>query len=80
MGLMLAVGMLVDNAVVITESIFRERSQSKESPNASTIKGVKEVGLAVIAGTAIEKVVSAAGELVVARHGARVVTGELSSL
>jgi len=27
MGLMLAVGMLVDNAVVITESIFRHRSE-----------------------------------------------------
>ncbi|MFP3344908.1 efflux RND transporter permease subunit, partial [Halomonas sp. SIMBA_159] len=26
MGLMLAIGMLVDNAVVVTESIFRERA------------------------------------------------------
>jgi HAE1 family hydrophobic/amphiphilic exporter-1 len=59
MGLMLAVGMLVDNAVVITESIFRERSESKESPNASTVKGVKEVGLAVIAGTATTIIVFA---------------------
>ena len=51
MGLMLAVGMLVDNAVVITESIFRERSESSNSPRKATIKGVREVGLAVIAGT-----------------------------
>ncbi|MEJ2128516.1 MAG: efflux RND transporter permease subunit [Woeseiaceae bacterium] len=51
MGLMLAVGMLVDNAVVITESIFRERSESDLSPRASTLKGVREVGLAVITGT-----------------------------
>ncbi|MDH3752072.1 MAG: efflux RND transporter permease subunit, partial [Gammaproteobacteria bacterium] len=59
MGLMLAVGMLVDNAVVVTESIFRERAESKNSPFASTIKGVKEVGLAVIAGTATTVIVFA---------------------
>ena len=51
MGLMLAVGMLVDNAVVITESIFRHRSENPGEPFTATISGVKEVGLAVIAGT-----------------------------
>jgi len=51
MGLMLAVGMLVDNAVVITESIFRHRSEKPDKPFTATISGVKEVGLAVIAGT-----------------------------
>ncbi len=51
MGLMLAVGMLVDNAVVITESVFRHRAQDPERPYTATIKGVREVGLAVIAGT-----------------------------
>jgi HAE1 family hydrophobic/amphiphilic exporter-1 len=51
MGLMLAVGMLVDNAVVITESIFRHRTEKPGQPFTSTINGVKEVGLAVIAGT-----------------------------
>jgi HAE1 family hydrophobic/amphiphilic exporter-1 len=51
MGLMLAVGMLVDNAVVITESIFRHRSENPDKPFTATIKGVNEVGLAVIAGT-----------------------------
>jgi len=59
MGLMLAVGMLVDNAVVVTESIFRERADSKDSPTVATIKGVKEVGLAVIAGTATTVIVFA---------------------
>lgn len=59
MGLMLAVGMLVDNAVVVTESIFRERAESKESAFDATIKGVKEVGLAVIAGTATTVIVFA---------------------
>ena len=51
MGLMLAVGMLVDNAVVITESIFRHRTEKPDQPFTATISGVKEVGLAVIAGT-----------------------------
>ncbi|MBT8081572.1 MAG: efflux RND transporter permease subunit [Gammaproteobacteria bacterium] len=51
MGLMLAVGMLVDNAVVVTESIFRHRADDKEHPYTSTIRGVREVGLAVVAGT-----------------------------
>jgi HAE1 family hydrophobic/amphiphilic exporter-1 len=59
MGLMLAVGMLVDNAVVITESVFRHRAESPERPFSATIKGVKEVGLAVIAGTATTIIVFA---------------------
>lgn len=52
MGLMLAVGMLVDNAVVITESIFRHRAMFPADPGRATLAGVREVGLAVIAGTA----------------------------
>jgi HAE1 family hydrophobic/amphiphilic exporter-1 len=59
MGLMLAVGMLVDNAVVVTESIFRHRSEDKAHPMRATIKGVHEVGLAVIAGTATTIIVFA---------------------
>ena len=50
-GLMLAVGMLVDNAVVVTESIFRQRQLNPENPRAATLKGVQEVALAVTAGT-----------------------------
>ena len=51
MGLMLAVGMLVDNAVVVTESVFRHRALDPDNPVRATLKGVKEVGIAVIAGT-----------------------------
>ena len=51
MGLMLAVGMLVDNAVVITESVFRHRRDFPDEPYKGTIKGVREVGLAVLTGT-----------------------------
>ncbi len=59
MGLMLAVGMLVDNAVVITESIFRHRNEKPDEPHTSTLDGVREVGLAVIAGTATTIIVFA---------------------
>ncbi len=51
MGLMLAVGMLVDNAVVVTESIFNQRAKNPDEPIKATLAGVKDVGLAVIAGT-----------------------------
>jgi HAE1 family hydrophobic/amphiphilic exporter-1 len=51
MGLMLAVGMLVDNAVVVTESVFRHRAMNPSEPHNATLVGVKEVGMAVIAGT-----------------------------
>lgn len=51
MGMMLAIGMLVDNAVVVTESIYRHRQSSPESAVAATRAGVREVGLAVLAGT-----------------------------
>jgi len=56
MGLMLAVGMLVDNAVVVTESIFQEREKSDDIIEA-TKKGVSLVSLAVIAGTATTVIV-----------------------
>ena len=52
MGMMLAVGMLVDNAVVITESIFRHRQLHPERPLEATRAGVHDVGMAVLAGTA----------------------------
>ncbi|WP_423186064.1 efflux RND transporter permease subunit [Alishewanella sp. d11] len=56
MGLMLAIGMLVDNAVVVTESIFRERAAGGDV-RAATERGVKRVGLAVLAGTATTAIV-----------------------
>jgi len=59
MGLMLAIGMLVDNAVVVTESVFRHRAAKPDEPFAATLQGVKEVGLAVIAGTATTIIVFA---------------------
>lgn len=56
MGLLLAVGMLVDNSVVITESIFQEKQKTDDIVEA-TKKGVNKVSLAVIAGTATTMIV-----------------------
>ena len=52
MGMMLAVGMLVDNAVVVTESVFRHRQLQPDAPIPATLAGVREVGVATLAGTA----------------------------
>ena len=51
MGMMLAIGMLVDNAVVITESVFRHRQLDPDNPRGATLRGVSEVGVATLAGT-----------------------------
>ena len=52
MGLMLAVGMLVDNAVVVSESIFHERENHPELDSVTvSMKGIRAVALAVLAGT-----------------------------
>ncbi len=49
MGLMLAVGMLVDPAVVVLESIFRKREEEKDESYKAALSGSKEVGMAVAA-------------------------------
>ena len=50
-GLMLAVGLLVDNSVVVTESIALKRRDHGLSPFEAADRGVTEVGLAITAGT-----------------------------
>jgi HAE1 family hydrophobic/amphiphilic exporter-1 len=52
MGMMLAIGMLVDNAVVVTESVYRHRQLDAGRPREATLAGVREVGVATLAGTA----------------------------
>jgi len=51
MGLMLSVGMLVDNGVVVTESIYRHRQNDRTNKPDAIRNGVKEVALAITAGT-----------------------------
>ncbi|MYD96307.1 MAG: efflux RND transporter permease subunit [Gammaproteobacteria bacterium] len=50
-GLMLAVGLLVDNSVVVSESIALRRRNHGLSPFEAADRGVTEVGLAITAGT-----------------------------
>jgi len=49
-GLALAIGMLVDNAIVVQESIFRHR-EAGESPRDAAVNGAKEVSTAISAST-----------------------------
>ena len=49
-GLALGVGMLVDNAIVVLENIFRQRELGKNAMEAAQI-GAEEVGTAIIAST-----------------------------
>ncbi|MBD3180170.1 MAG: MMPL family transporter [Candidatus Latescibacteria bacterium] len=48
----IAIGMVVDNAIVIFENIYYHRKDIGESPNESAVFGSSEVGLAVTASTA----------------------------
>ena len=57
MGLMLSIGMLVDNAVVVNESIFKARGEHPENPIAATLGGVNSVGLAVTLGSLTTSIV-----------------------
>ena len=56
LGLLLAVGMLVDNAVVVTENIYRYQKLNPGKKN-TTISAVKEVALAITAGTSTTAIV-----------------------
>ncbi|WP_422509833.1 efflux RND transporter permease subunit [Stenotrophomonas sp. GZD-301] len=51
MGLLLAVGMLVDNAVVVVESIYQERERMPDQPVLASIIGTRNVAIALSAGT-----------------------------
>jgi HAE1 family hydrophobic/amphiphilic exporter-1 len=50
-GLMMAVGMLVDNSVVVLENIFRLRQEKDLPPLKASMQGASEVALAVTAST-----------------------------
>ncbi|MBR6472705.1 MAG: efflux RND transporter permease subunit [Firmicutes bacterium] len=49
-GLAVAVGMLVDNSIVVIENIFRLRRQGVD-PKRAAVAGAKEVGAAIISST-----------------------------
>jgi HAE1 family hydrophobic/amphiphilic exporter-1 len=56
MGLMLAVGMVVDNSIVVTEAIQARRERGAE-PKDAAVKGANDVGLAIVLSTMTTMVV-----------------------
>jgi HAE1 family hydrophobic/amphiphilic exporter-1 len=51
MGLMLSIGMLVDNSIVVIESIFRHHEDLGEDAKTATLHGASEVALPIAAST-----------------------------
>ncbi len=51
MGLVLALGMLVDNSIVVIESIFRHAHQLGEDAKMAALYGASEVALPIVAST-----------------------------
>ncbi|HEX6904776.1 MAG TPA: efflux RND transporter permease subunit [Thermoanaerobaculia bacterium] len=49
LALTLAVGIVIDDAVVVLENIFRYMEEKKMSPMQAAVEGTREVGLAVLA-------------------------------
>jgi HAE1 family hydrophobic/amphiphilic exporter-1 len=49
LALTLAVGIVIDDAVVVLENIFRFMEEKKMTPRQAAVEGTKEVGLAVLA-------------------------------
>jgi HAE1 family hydrophobic/amphiphilic exporter-1 len=56
MGMMLSVGMTVDNSIVVVESIYRRRELG-DSPYDAALRGTSEVALAILAATSTTIVV-----------------------
>lgn len=50
-GLALGVGLMVDNAIVVLENVFRQRDEEKEDAQTSAVRGADEVAAAIIAST-----------------------------
>jgi len=51
MGLMLSIGMLVDNSIVVIESIFRHHEELGRNPRTAALQGASEVALPIAAST-----------------------------
>ncbi|WP_313920645.1 efflux RND transporter permease subunit [Tahibacter sp.] len=51
MGLLLGIGMLVDNAVVVVESIYQNQARYPDDPVRCAVNGTRDVQIAISAGT-----------------------------
>lgn len=50
-ALALAVGIVIDDAIIVVENIFRHLEEKKKSPHEAALDGTREIGLAVMATT-----------------------------
>lgn len=53
LAMVLAIGLVVDDAIVVLENIFRRMKEYGESPLVAAFKGTRQVGFAVIATTMV---------------------------
>ena len=51
LGITLAVGLVVDDAIVVLENIYRFIEEKKQDPFKAAVEATKEIGLAVLATT-----------------------------
>ncbi|RBP44294.1 CzcA family heavy metal efflux pump/hydrophobe/amphiphile efflux-1 (HAE1) family protein [Roseimicrobium gellanilyticum] len=50
-ALALAVGIVIDDAIIVVENIFRHIEEKKQDPYTAAVEGTKDIGLAVMATT-----------------------------
>ena len=53
LALVLAIGLVVDDAIVVLENIYRRMAEKGETPLVAAFKGTRQVGFAVIATTLV---------------------------
>ena len=53
LALVLAIGLVVDDAIVVLENIYRRMDEEKESPLVASFLGTRQVGFAVVATTLV---------------------------
>ena len=77
MGLLLGVGMLVDNAVVVVESIYQYREKWPNDPFRAAIEGTRSVQMAITTGT-LASIIVFAPNMLGARNQITIFLGEVA--